>query len=87
MATANPVMLLGDVCEVKEVREGTRDQQRLIGRHARELCRERIEVFGGSAPRAFRQRANPFDGPKQIVPLQGAERFAQQLAELPNVIP
>ena len=85
-AAADPVVLLGDVRQRQEVRERARDRQRLVDRHPLEDAGQRVEIGIVAAAGALRQRADALDRFVQRVVLLPPQRFAQQLAEQPDVV-
>ena len=80
------MVLLGDVRQRQEVREGARDRQRLVDRHPLEDAGQRVEVGLVAAARALRQRAHALDRVVQRVALLPPQRFAQQFAQQADIV-
>ena len=57
----DPVMLLGDIGEIEELRERARDGKRFLDGHLLEQPRQRGEVGVAAAARFLRQRADALD--------------------------
>ncbi len=86
-AAADPVMLLGNVRQREEVRERPRDGQRFVDGHALEDAGQRVEIRIVPAASALRQRTDPLDGFIERVVLLPPQRFAQQFAQQPHIVP
>ena len=85
---AHAVVLLRDVREVQEVREGSRDRQGLRNGHRRQVERQLVER-GLPLPwpsSRFRRVAHPLDALEQRVAFLVTQRLAQQRAEQPDVV-
>jgi CheY-like chemotaxis protein len=80
------MVLLGDVGEMKEVREGAGDGKRCLNRHPCELDRKGFEDIGRAGPCTFGQRTHALDGGVKVVSFDGPQRFAQQLAQQADVV-
>ena len=80
-------MLLGDVGEVQEVREGAGDRQRLVDRQARELgAPGSLEVACSRRPgRSWRRARTRLDGLKHGSP-SARERVAEKFAQQPHIV-
>ena len=81
-------MLFGDVGEVQEVREAARHGQRRLDRHRPQLVGQRARSRRPPVPvlRALGERADPLDPLEVRDALVAAQRFAEQLAEQPDVV-
>ena len=79
-------MLLGDVRQVEEVREGARDGQRFVEREVRELVGQDQKVGVMAGAPALGECAHPFDRIEEPVPGLRPQRVAQQLSEQPHIV-
>ena len=85
-ATADAVMLLGDVGQIEKMREGAGHRQRLLHGHLLEDAGQRREVGVAAAPRLLRQRAHALDQLEDRLPFVPPQRLAEQLAQQPDVL-
>ena len=78
-AAADAMVLLGDVRQVQELREGARDRQRRVHRHGRQLLGQLVEHVGrcraGAGPRALRAARGPARRAGRAPPLPGGRAF------------
>jgi hypothetical protein len=74
-------MLLGDVGQVEEVREGAGDGQRVVHRHARQLVGEHAEVRVVAGAAALRQRPHAFDRREDVLARLRADGVAEQFTQ------
>ena len=85
-AAADPVVLLGDVGEVQELREGARHRQDLVHRHPAELGRQRVEGAGVARAAGLGEGADALHQGEALLPFPRADRLPEQLAEQPDVV-
>ena len=85
-AASDAMVLLGDVGQVEEVREGARHGQGLVDRHLLEDARQRGEVRVAAAARLLGQRAHALDQLENRLALVATERLAQQFTQQPDVV-
>ena len=86
-APADAVVLLGDVGQVEEMREGARQRDRGIDRQAGQHRRQLAEVAVGARARALGQRAHVLDALEDRLARVRPQRLAEQLAEQPDILP
>ena len=84
--SADPVMLLGDIGEVEELRERARDGKRFLDGHLLEQPRQRGEVGVAAASRFLRQRAHALHAIEGRLAFLSPKRFAQQLPKQAHVV-
>jgi hypothetical protein len=81
------VVLLGDVGEIEEMREGAGHRQDQRDGHRGELAGQLLELRLIAAARAFRERAHAFDDLQQLASFECGERVAEQIAKQMDVLP
>ena len=79
-------MLLGDVGEIEEMREGARERRRRIYRKLREQGCEFRKFRVVTRVGGFRQRAHAFDGLEQLVPATRSQRLAKKFPQQPHIV-
>ena len=80
------MVLLGDVGEVQEVREGARQRDRRVHRQAGQHRRQLAEVAVGAGARTLRQGPDLLDALEHRLTSVRPQRLAEQLAEQPDVL-
>ncbi len=82
----DPVMLLGDIGEIEELRERARDGKGFLDGHLLEQPRQRGEVGVAAASRFLRQRADALDPIERRLAFLSPKRFPQQLPKQAHVV-
>jgi hypothetical protein len=85
-ATANAMVLFGNVGEHQEVGERPRHWDGGIERHHAEVMRQRAERVIVTAASILRERADAFHGFEEGLAFVATERIAEQFAQEANVI-
>jgi len=83
---ARPVVLLRDVGQRQEVREGARDGHGGFDGHVAQNVGEQIERSGFTGMRGLRDRAHPLHAIEERVAFVYPQRLAEQLTEQVNVV-
>jgi hypothetical protein len=86
-AASLAMVLLGNICEVQEMRESARHGERVADGHVREQACELVEsrlLFGSSGP--FGNLAHLLHAIEKRLPFMVAEHPPQQLSKEPHIV-